>query len=214
MMNRELYSSFWRRRLVILGAIALLIVLAIAPVSNPIKQLVTTAINRPSLPKVVLADLIASDRLREALSGDVLNQDWGVPQGGDFDAQRDSGKRRHQAYDLARSTEAATLNQFAYAPSAGKVEFIYDDNCGYGLRLSLSQVSLDLVYCHLANARIKIGRVKAGDRIATVGKSGSANYPGGAHLHVSGRDRATNIPMRLNKKFLEKTVVMPSKQRA
>ena len=155
-------------------------------------------------PEFNLTQLVASAG-QDAIAGDVFEGDWGVPSGGDFTASRDNGARQHSSYDLARSSENTTWGQPAYAPFAGRVQSVTDSGCGHGLRLSLEETPYDLVYCHLAE-RPAEGGAAAGQVIAKIGKSGAANYPGGSHLHIAGRRRSDNAPVRLATDVLKRAV--------
>lgn len=194
-----------RRQIILIGLAIVSLIFAMNP-QLPQRTLSTVAngVLRSAAPDFNLNQFMASAG-QDAIAGTVLEQDWGIPKGGDFTASRDNGARQHNAYDLARSSENTTWGQPAYAPFAGRVQYVTDGGCGHGLRLVLEATPYDLVYCHLAERPAEGGAI-AGQVIAKIGKTGAANYPNGSHLHIAGRRRSDNAPVRLAQDVLKRAV--------
>ena len=101
---------------------------------------------------------------------------------------KQGGKHRHDGIDIAASKGTPVL-----AVAEGKV--IYSDwgPGGYGrLVIMRHQADLVTVYAHNQQNLVKVGqKVRRGDRIATVGKSGRAT---GFHLHFEVRRKTVPVP--------------------
>jgi murein DD-endopeptidase MepM/ murein hydrolase activator NlpD len=75
------------------------------------------------------------------------------------------------------------------AAASGVVRFAGDDGDGYGLKVVIRHDDkVSTLYSHLADITVKKGRVERGEKIGTVGCTGSCS---GDHLHFEVRTNGT-----------------------
>lgn len=109
---------------------------------------------------------------------------------GAFGTSRGGGSRSHKGLDIE-----APVGSRVSALRDGTVTGVNRDPGGYGLWIEVSHGNgLTTRYAHLNGADVKVGdRVKAGQQIGAVGRSGNTPSSGDAHLHFETRVNGTAV---------------------